>query len=646
MDCQPDETNTSRQERRHSLHGRRMGIAALTVTLAAIAGVAVFSSVAIGTNAGSTTSEASTQQESAASEASARPDAQTADKDEVIYTKLDASGNKTGIYAVNEFQTDEATRVLDTGDYTSVQNLSTTESIVQNGTSIEMTTLAGKPTYYEGYMDASTQMPWDISITYYLDGTAVDPTSLYGANGDLEIVLDIEPIDDDSSASDFANSFVLQAQGTFPNDSFTVEDAQDATKVQEGSSTMLTYLLLPGEGGSYHIKGKATDFEYSGWQIAGMSLSLSLDLADQDTSELSDASDELGSATTSLSDGASSLADGIGSIASGTASGASGASELDSGAKSLQSGTDAFSSGLSDIDSGASSVDSGARELADGLSTLDESSSSLTDGWNAISGGIDTLSQSIASAQEDTSESSSDYEAALQAYTQAATEVATELSKDDPDKEVLSGYVDDLVTASATLGSLKGANGALSTVASGVAELNSGASQFDGGLTAYLSGVGRLSSGASQLASGTSALSSGVSTASDSANELASGAASLSSGTSSLASGLATLEDGSNSAKAGADALSEGSAELAESVSGLDSQILDSLQAKIDEKLGRGFQLHSFVDSANTNVSTVEFVYVTDGVEEPDDEEEEVVAEDSDDESILDRIVALFTGGE
>ena len=40
-------------------------------------------------------------------------------------------------------------------------------------------------------------------------------------------------------------------------------------------------------------------------------------------------------------------------------------------------------------------------------------------------------------------------------------------------------------------------------------------------------------------------------------------------------------------------------------MSGLDEKVLDELQDTIDEKLGKGYQLHSFVEPTNTDVDQV-----------------------------------------
>ena len=258
---------------------------------------------------------------------------QTAKK-EVVYAKTDASGNKSGIYVVNYWNTEASEDVDDPGTYTQVQNLSTTDQLSDEGGSVRLTTTAGAPFYYQGDLDASTQLPWDVSLTYRLDGKEVSPDELAGKDGDLDIELKVNALDDDSATSDFAKSFLLQAQGTFDNDSMAMTDTNGATVATSGNDTVLTYLVLPGESGDWHIKGRATDFTYSGWQIAAMPLDLAIDLGNFDTSQLTDAAHELEDGTSQLAQGTGALRDGLSQLDSGAASALDGAGQLADGARS------------------------------------------------------------------------------------------------------------------------------------------------------------------------------------------------------------------------------------------------------------------------------------------------------------------------
>lgn len=188
-----------------------------------------------------------------------------ATKDEIVYTRTDATGAANGTYVVNYFNTPQAVDVSDPGDYEKVTNLSTSEQLEEKDGAVDLTTLEGQPFFYQGDLADGTQLPWKVDITYTLDGKEVSPDDLVGADGDLDINLKVTGLGDDSATADFAKSFVLQAQGTFSDANFNLSDAGDATVSTVGDKTLVTYLQLPGTDGDYHIKGKASDFTYSGW---------------------------------------------------------------------------------------------------------------------------------------------------------------------------------------------------------------------------------------------------------------------------------------------------------------------------------------------------------------------------------------------
>ena len=76
----------------------------------------------------------------------------------------------------------------------------------------------------------------------------------------------------------------------------------------------------------------------------------------------------------------------------------------------------------------------------------------------------------------------------------------------------------------------------------------------------------------------------------------------------------------------------------------MDRKVLDEVQETIDEKLGTGYRLHSFVDADNTDVNEVQFVYVVDGIESDDDESTETTSDDEDtgNQTFTQRLLALF----
>lgn len=382
-------------------------------------------------------------------------------KTEVVYARTDATGKKSGVYVVNDFDTPTAQTVTDPGTYTKVQNLSTSEELTNTNGSVTLTTTADEPVYYQGDLDASTQLPWDVEVTYRLDGKLISPDELSGKSGKLDIELKVTGMDDDSSTSDFAKSFMLQAQGTFPNDNFHLDDSDDGTVAVVGDNTLVTYLLLPGTNGDWHITGEATDFTYSGWQISAMPLSMDINVRDADTSKLTDATSKLTDGVDQLASGGHELADALDLINAGTGSAESGSDELASGADQLAAGT-------GEAVSGTSQLSDGGHQLASGAAQLDTGAQSAKTGSSQVADGADQLSAGTTQAVSGTAQLSS-----------GATQ--------------LSGGLDSLDAGA------QSAKAGSSQLAGGAAQLKAALEANDGSLTALKSGASQVADGTQQL---------------------------------------------------------------------------------------------------------------------------------------------------
>lgn len=580
--------------------------------------------------------------------------AQDGAKDEVVYVKGSAAGATEGVYVVNAFETEGAERVSDPGAYREVTNLSTDEALEQRDGAVELTTTAGAPFYYQGTMEADVALPWDITLTYRLNGQEVDPAELAGADGVLEVSFDVRA-NADADVSDFADSYVLQAQGTFPSEAFAVIDSGDATMARSGSNVVMTCLVLPGESKTFEFSGLVNDFHYDGWQVAGMALSMAVDLSDQDTAQLASATEALEDATGQLSDGAQELADGLAVLNEGadaTAQGAGalneGADELAQGASQLAGGVDSAVAGLDRLSVAGESVAAGWRQVYEGVGGVAHAVAQLQ-------AGSEQYEQGLANGAAQYAEGASQAGQAQAAYEQAAAQAAAALKvvqSDAATEDERAAAAEQLSAAlsamnryeknAANTAKAAGAYGALMSAqdsyaelgegiaalagSEGVAALESGANEFDAGLAQYLSGAQDAAEQSGALAAGAEGVSQG-------AQGLAEGAASVADATDAIASGTSAVVEG-------AGTLAGGASQLADSVQGLDQQILDELQAAIDEKLGADFEPHSYAVSSNTQVDSVQFVYVIEGISEP--EEEAPAEEEQPERTIFDRFFALF----
>lgn len=164
--------------------------------------------------------------------------ADSAKKEEVVYANLDEAGDVTGVYVVNSVQGSDIT---DYGTYTSVKNLTTEDKIDVDGDKITIHTDADK-VYYQGDLDTK-EIPWNIAITYKLDGKGYKAEELAGKSGSLEINISITQ--NKNCDESFWSGYALQ--GTLTLDATKCKNivADQATIANVGSDKQLSYIILP-----------------------------------------------------------------------------------------------------------------------------------------------------------------------------------------------------------------------------------------------------------------------------------------------------------------------------------------------------------------------------------------------------------------
>ena len=558
-----------------------------------------------------------------------------AEKTEVVYVKASDSGKQTGVYVVNQFQSDTATEVHDAGTYTSTKNLTDEQELNASGTStIKM---GANQTYlYQGNLDASTETPWNVTITYKLDGKTVKASELAGKSGDVEMTLSVKP--NDSCKNSYADNYLLQIGSSFDNDLAWDIDAEDATSAQATGSTQVSYMLLPGKSAEYTVKAHVSDFEFDGWQLVGVPLSIALDIDDnefgsstEDLDKLEDAGKELNDGAQELASGSATLANSSKTLASSTGTLASSTTTLANSAKSLAAGGATIGDGLNALSANGSSLISGVTQLQDGI--LGQSAQ-----LGSAAGQVD-----VASAQAAYSQAAQSYTAAFagafaQAFMSAYQQyVAAGASPEEAQQRAQAGAAQvasqataseyasleqaltELVTAQATKSGYESASTALAQVAPNCDPLKDG-------ITSYVAAASQLTHGATEWNAGASQLASGASELSGGAGKLASGANQLSSGAGTFANGAGTLAGGTQ--------------ELQDQTTGISGKMIDAVRDKLTEYLNPSFTLHDFVNDSTEGIENVQFVYKTDAIEIPDDDEEE--AEPEDNRTFFEKLLALF----
>lgn len=409
-------------------------------------------------------------------------------KKEVVYGILGLDGSVNKLYVVNIF---DGGTITDYGRYSDIRNMTTSEKLNQNGEQITINTKADK-FYYQGTLE-NKELPWNISIKYFLDGKEVSGSELGGKSGKLKIALSVKP--NDKINSTFFNNYALQIALSLDNKLCSNIISENATIAEAGSKKQLAYTVLPGNGIDTAVTAEVHDFEMDAISINGIKLSLDIPVdSDEFTGQIS----ELTNAIKGIDDGAAGLLNGL--------------DQLSAGMQKYTDGLKAYKDGVGQLSGGASQLNSGAAALKNGLSELVKQNDPFINGALAIQqAAFDSANTQLKGMGLGLPAlTPSNYSAVLSAI---------------PDLSAVKKQLDSAV-------------------------------QFTQGLKGYMTGVEQLSKGASELAKGTEEFNSSASLLAASANELYKAAVELNGGIQKLRDGLASYKAGTKQLRAGTSDMS------------------------------------------------------------------------------------------
>ncbi|MGN0630071.1 MAG: hypothetical protein ACI4JN_01975, partial [Ruminococcus sp.] len=316
--------------------------------------------------------------------------ADSSSKEEVIYVMTGADGSVNEAYAVNIFGKGDVT---DYGDYTDVKLLNTNDTVTVDGDKITFSTDSEKA-YCQGTL-TNAEIPWNISIRYFLDGKELTPEEIAGKSGSLEIKFKVEK--NNKCKTDFYDSFALQAAFTLDTEICTDIKAEGATSANIGSSKQLSYTILPGKGIDTSITANVKNFEMPAASINGVKMNLDIEV---DDSEITDKVTELSGGIEKINDGANELSDGSGKLKDGGSSLKSGSSKLSDGVQSLDSGITKLSNGIINLQSGLNALNAQSDNLTKGSSQVKSALSEIQSALNAVSADTEKLKKLTAASGE------------------------------------------------------------------------------------------------------------------------------------------------------------------------------------------------------------------------------------------------------
>ena len=569
------------------------------------------------------------------------------DKTEVVYVSLDATGAARSASVVNMFDVESGGQVVDFGPYDDVLSLSEDKPLSREGQATSFS--VGEGTFlYQGNVSQPV-IPWNISLSYELDGRSVSADEVAGAEG--EVVIHLKTGRNEDADRAFYDSYMLQATFTLPAGTCSDVVAEQATLAMSGEDRTVAFTVLPGHDGDFTMKMNAKDFTLTAAQIVALPYTSVIEMPSADgmvdgVSELGDAVSRLASGAAQLDAGSSEFASGVGDFAAGLAQFGEGlgtlaasSDQLTEASAQVDAAFTAVSEALGQID--LSQVDELAklpglmRNLADALDAVAGTASEVSGAYSAaygeLAGSMDAIPDGTANDDQieairqlaDTTDDTADdetvetlvstYRAAQSARQTFAEhrdafdaakrnlEATAQLSSGMSEAARLLRVIADELDASIEAGGLED----LKSLLGGVGELAQGYGFFHQGLVSYTDGVKALASNYAQMNAGAQELSAG-------AGRLAQGVSAYSGGVSQL--NAATID--------------------------LPQTMKDQIASMMADYDFPAFEPRSFASQDNTSTSKVQFVISTPAVEK---EVVQMAEEPEVELSFWDRLFALFS---
>ncbi len=330
--------------------------------------------------------------------------AQTGDKSETVYAVMDPDGNTTDV-SVSEWlkNEDKANNLSDYSNLKNIKNTSGDEKMSRDGNKL-VWAAKGKDIHYTGDYDG--ELPVNVKVSYYLNGTKVSADEIAGKKGNVKIRFDYD-INDSVKENGYSltRPYAIVSAVVLSNDNFTNVTVNNGKAVNDGNSTAVVGIALPGMSDNLQINeldipdhvtinAKTTNFEIDGtYTVADSGF-----MNDVDTTKLDDATgqiDELESALDKLSDASKKLVDGSSKLAKGANKLADSSSQIEEGTETLKDGTESMKTGSKDLKTGTGDLKTGVKDLSDGADKLVTGAQDLSAGTTQMKEGTKALNSSV-----------------------------------------------------------------------------------------------------------------------------------------------------------------------------------------------------------------------------------------------------------
>ncbi len=568
-------------------------------------------------------------------------DGKLASKDEVVYALLQATGELEQVYVVNNLNIREAGTIIDFGPYDSVKNLTDLSEIEHEDDVVRIEASKGK-FFYQGNIEQSVELPWNIEVAYKLDGQNIAPEQLINQDGHFEMT--IQTTSNENGEQLFYENYILQISVMLESDIFNNIEVTDGMIANVGKNQQVTFTAMPEQNGEFYLAADVTQFEMQGIEIAAVPSSMAIDAPDID--EMTEDMD-------SLTDAIRQVNEGVGELKTGVA-------ELNDGVAQLRNGSQQYQNGMTELNKGSSELVNASKSIDEALATISESLAdaddidmselaAVADGLNQIAGGLNETVDGLALLRENYNMAYNALDGAISGIPNhtiseqeigalygsgADTRVVDKLVETYTAAQVVKGTYSQVKEAFAVVdttlrdvsGALKEMGTTLSTIANGLSASVDEMGDTNG-FAELQNGIAQLSANYGEFHSGLVSYTNGVGELSNSYGELHSGIVELANGTTELESGVGELQDGTG--------------KLYESTSDLPEQMQKEIDNMIAEYDKSDFEAVSFVSPKNEKVNSVQFVIRTESLKI--EEQETATDEAPEEKTFWDRLRELFS---
>ena len=245
--------------------------------------------------------------------------------DEAMYVTMDPYGGISEASVEKSYELHGAREITDRGTYQAVHNMTGMEKPEVDGDTVIFRLLEEPENdrfYFEGRMEpeeVSGTLPWDITVSYRLNGVERRLEELAHEKGVLKISIDAVP--NAGTSEYFRNNMTMEIAAVVDMDQNLSVEAPGAQIQSIGSMKTVLFMVMPGEEQHFELEIGSNDLEFSGllFLMAPVTISQLERLEDlrkaRDT--VKDSADAIGDSLDVILDSLDGLQGGLGSTVEG-----------------------------------------------------------------------------------------------------------------------------------------------------------------------------------------------------------------------------------------------------------------------------------------------------------------------------------------